>query len=342
MPATIRDVARRAGVGSATVSRVLNNSPLVTESTRQRVEQAITDLKYAPNPTARRLSLGKTLTIAVIAPFFTRPAFVERLRGVESVTAATHYDLIIYNVEDFAKRDLYFRSVPRPDRSDGVLVISLPPRDEDVALLLNNEVPIVLIDANHPDLTSLNRVIIDDVTGGRLATEHLIELGHKRIGYISDPLESPFRFTASYDRYQGYRQALAEANLAFDPELHMWAEHGRTQAKALALAMLALPNRPTAIFAASDTQALGILEAARALNLRVPQDLSVVGYDDIELAEFLNLTTVRQMLYESGRRGVNLLLHLLEQEPGGEPQCDVLPVELVVRGTTAPPAVVIR
>lgn len=338
MPATIRDVARRAGVGSATVSRVLNNSPLVTESTRSRVMQAIADLKYAPNPTARRLSLGKTLTIAVIAPFFTRPAFVERLRGVESVTAATHYDLIIYNVEDFAKRDLYFRSVPRSDRSDGVLIISLPPRDEDVAFLSNNDVPIVLIDANHPELNSLNRVIIDDITGGRLATQHLLGLGHRRIGYISDPLESPFRFTASYDRYQGYRQALAEAQVEFEPTLHMWAEHGRLQAKALARAMLSQPNRPTAIFAASDTQALGIMEAARDLNLRVPQDLSVVGYDDIELAEYLNLTTVRQMLFESGRRGVNMLLHLLENEPGAEPKCDLLPVELVVRGTTAPPA----
>jgi LacI family transcriptional regulator len=337
MPATIRDVARRAGVGSATVSRVLNNSPLVTESTRQRVEQAIAELKYAPNPTARRLSLGKTLTIAVIAPFFTRPAFVERLRGVESVTAATHYDLVIYNVEDFAKRDLYFRSVPRSDRSDGVLIISLPPRDEDVEFLSNNDVPIVLIDANHPDLNVLNRVIVDDVTGGRLATQHLIELGHKRIGYISDPLESPFRFTASYDRYQGYRQALAEAGLEFEPDLHLWAEHGRSQARALALKMLSRPNRPTAIFAASDTQAMGILEAARTLNLHIPEDLSVVGYDDIELAEFLNLTTVRQMLYESGRRGVKLLLELLEQEPGGEPKCELLPVELVVRGTTASP-----
>jgi DNA-binding LacI/PurR family transcriptional regulator len=299
--------------------------------------KAIGDLEYAPNPTARRLSLGKTHAIGVIAPFFTRPAFVERLRGVESVIADTQYDLIIYNVETFAKRDLYFRSVPHAHRSDGVLIISLPPRDEDVEYLSTNDVPIVLIDANHPDLTSLNRVVIDDVTGGRLATEHLIELGHRRIGYISDPLESPFRFTASFDRYQGYRQALATANLPFEPELHMWAEHGRLQAKALALQMLTLPQPPSAIFAASDTQALGILEAARDLHLRVPQDLSVVGYDDIELAEYLNLTTVRQMLFESGRRGVNLLLHLINKEPGGEPQCDLLPVELVVRGTTAPP-----
>jgi LacI family transcriptional regulator len=337
MTATIRDVARRAGVGPATVSRVLNSSPLVTDSTRTRVMQAIAELHYIPNPTARRLSLGKTLTIAVIAPWFTRPAFVERLRGVENVIAQTHYDLIVYNVEDIAKRDLYFRSVPRPDRSDGVLIISLPPRDDDVQFLAESTVPIVLVDANHPSLTSLNRVIVDDVTGGRLAARHLLDLGHRRIAYISDPFETPFNFTASYDRFQGFCQALAAAGVTFDPTLHLAGEHGRAKARQLAQTLLNRPDRPTAIFAASDTQALGVLEAARDLQLKVPQDISVVGYDDIEVAEYLNLTTVRQQLFESGKRGVDLLLHVIDEGPNDEPVCDVLPVELIVRGTTAPP-----
>lgn len=336
MPVTIRDVAQRAGVGQATVSRVLNNSPLVTSATRQRVLEAISELRYSPSPTARRLSLGKTHTIAAITPFFTRPAFVERLRGVQSLLAESDYDLVIYNVESVAKRNLYFHTVPRPERTDGAIIVSLPPRDEDVEMLARSEVPIVLVDANHPSLISLNRVITDDVAGGQIATQYLISLGHCRIGYISDPFESPFKFTASYDRYQGYRQALDAAGIPFRPEYHLWDEHGRAQAKRLALQMLALPERPTAILAASDTQAMGVLEAARDLNLRVPQELSVVGYDDIEVAEYLGLTTMRQLLFESGKRGVELLLNALQERPA-DPVCDVIPTELIVRQTTAPP-----
>lgn len=336
MASTIRDVAQKAGVGLATVSRVLNNSPLVTDATRQRVQQAIAELDYSPNPTARRLSLGKTHTIAVIAPWFTRPAFVERLRGVENTLADTTYDLILYNVENIEKRDLYFRSVPRPDRADGVLIISLPPRDEDVHFLAQSQVPIVLVDANHPSLTLFNRVIIDDVSGGQKATQHLIELGHQRIAYLSDNLESPFKFTASYDRYVGFQRALEAAQIPLRPEYQRMGEHSRSVAKSLAQQLLTLPERPTAIFAASDTQAMGVLEAARELGLAVPHDLSVVGYDDIEIAEYLGLTTVRQQLYQSGKRGVELLLSALQMNTT-EPIAELLPVEMVVRHTTAPP-----
>lgn len=336
MATTIRHVAQKAGVGLATVSRVINHSPLVSAVTRQRVLDVIAELNFVPSPTARRLSLGRTLTIAVITPFFTRPAFVERLRGVESVVADSEYDLVLFNVESAERRDHYFRSVPRRERTDGVLIISLPPRNEDVPYLSESPVPVVLIDANHPSLTSLNRMIVDDVDGGRQAVQHLLQLGHQRIGYISDEFQTPFNFTASYDRYQGYLQALELTGIQFRPDYHAQGDHGRAEAKRLALQMLRLPERPTAIFAASDTQALGVMEAARELGLVVPDDLSVVGYDDIEVAEYLGLTTVRQLLFESGQRGVNLLLRVLSSPPAA-PVCEVLPTELIVRRTTAPP-----
>jgi DNA-binding LacI/PurR family transcriptional regulator len=336
MSTTIRDVAQKAGVGLATVSRVLNNSPLVSEATRQRVLDTIRELNFVPNPTARRLSLGKTQSIAVIVPFFTRPSFVERLRGVENTLAESEYDLIIYNVETSERRGTYFRSVPRRERADGVLIISLSPREEDLPYLVNSPVPVVLVDANHPSLAMLSRVVVDDIAGGRQAVQHLIDLGHRRIGYICDPFETPFNFTASYDRYQGYLQALKAAKIPFCQEYHRWGEHGRYEARRLGCEMLALPERPTAIFAASDTQAMGVLEAAQDLNLRVPEDLSVIGYDDIEVAEYLGLTTMRQLLFESGRRGVELLLDRLEN-PEASPVCEVLPVGLIKRRTTAPP-----
>ena len=192
----------------------------------------------------------------------------------------------------------------------------------------------MLVDANHKSLTTLNRVITDDVAGGSAATQHLLELGHTRIGFISDLIETPFNFTSSRDRLQGYRKALKAAGIPFRSDYHAQGEHGRYEARRLATAMLQQPDRPTAIFAASDTQALGVLEAAQDLNLRVPENLSVIGYDDIEISEYIGLTTMRQLLYESGKRGVELLLEVLE-DSAVKARCEVLPTELIVRKTTA-------
>lgn len=330
--ATIRDVAKKAGVGLGTVSRVLNNSPLVSPATRQRVLEVIEELDYAPSPVARRLSLGKTLTIATIAPFFTRPSVVERLRGIEATLADSEYDLIVFNVETPERRDDYFQDVSRRERVDGMLIISLTPHDKEVTHFARSKVPVVLIDADHP---ALSRVTTGDVAGGRCATQHLIDLGHQRIGYISDILETPFNFTSSLDRLEGYRQALDAAGIPFRPEYHRQGEHGRYEARHLASELLALPEPPTAIFAASDTQAMGVLEAAQDADLQVPEDLSIIGYDDIEIAEYLNLTTIRQQLYESGVRGVELLLEKLDSN-SKEPTREILSTELVVRNTTAP------
>jgi DNA-binding LacI/PurR family transcriptional regulator len=336
-PVTIRDVAKRAGVGLGTVSRVINDSPSVSDATRRRVHQVITELNFVPSTSARRLSLGKTLTIAAVVPFFTRPSVIERLSGIESSLAESEYDLVIYNVETVQRRDACVRDLPRRARADGVLIISLSPRDEDVPYLISAEVPIVLVDANHPSLTALNRIVVDDIDGGRVATQHLVDLGHRRIGYLSDPFENPFNFTSSRQRYQGYKQALEAVNIEISSEYLGQGEHGRYEAHLLALSMLRLPQPPTAIFAASDTQALGVLEAARDLELRVPEDLSVIGYDDIEVAEYLGLTTMRQLLFESGQRGVERLLEVL-QDPPVQPVCEVLPANLIVRRTTAPPS----
>lgn len=337
MPATIYHVAKKAGVGIATVSRVLNNSANVRSSTRERVEAAMRALDYHPNPIAQRMAFGKTLTIGVITPFFTRPAFVERLRGIEASVAESEYDLIVYNVETSEKRDAYFRSVPTGQRVDGLIIISLPPTNADVERFLKSKVSTVLVDTSH---SALNRIIIDDAAGGRMATQHLIQLGHRKIAYLSDPLNdplvSPFRFTSSLYRYQGYRQALEEAGIPFRSEYHQAAEHSRYQARLLAHKLLSLPDPPTAIFAASDTQAMGALEAAHEAGLKVPEDISIIGFDDIEIATYLHLTTIRQPLYETGLRAVELLLFCLEH-PGSQPQEIVLPLELVVRETTAPP-----
>lgn len=335
-PVTIRDVARAAGVSPGTVSRAMNGSALVSEDTRQRVLDVVKELAYSPNLNARKLSLGKTLTISVILPFLTRPSYIERLNGVVASLSESQYDLIIHSVQNPQQRDMLFRTIPRSERSDGVLILSLPPRENEVEFLAHADVPIVLIDAMHPALPMLNQVFIDDVEGGRLATRHLIELGHTRIGYIGDILETPFHFCSTHDRYQGYRQALQEAGIPFQPQYYAEGDHGRLEARRLARQMLTQPTPPTAIFAYSDTTAWGVIEAAHQLGLRIPQDFSLIGFDDIEISAYLKLTTVHQPLFESGQRGMELLLEKLgnpRQPAVQEKQA----MELVVRQTTAQP-----
>ena len=335
---TVRDVARKAGVSPGTVSRAVNNSPLVNAETRERIMQVVKELDYTPNLVAQRLSTGRTLAIAVIVPFFTTtPSVTERLNGVVSTLAKSKYDLVIHNIEEPEQRTDCFRTIPRQDRVDGVLVISISPTDEEVPLLAEAGVPIVLIDVHHSALSMLHQVTVDDIAGGKAVAEYLIELGHTRIGFTGDPSDNAFNFTSSRDRAFGYRRALEAAGIPYRTEYYEENPHGRQQARESAKKMLTLPERPTAIFASSDVQAVGVLEAARELGLRVPQDLSVVGYDDVEIAEILGLTTMRQMLFESGQRGVELLFETLEN-PETEPVCEVLPTELVIRDTTGPPS----
>lgn len=330
---TIRDVAKKAGVGVGTVSRVLNRNPAVRETTRLKVLAAIEELEFTPSPIARRLSLGKTMTVAVIAPFFVRPSYVARFRGLDTIFADSEYDFILYNVETTARRDHYFRELARSDKVDGLIIMSLSPTDSTVESFMNAAIPTVLVDATHP---RLSHIIIDDREGGYKATKHLIDLGHRKIAYISDHMhENPFNFQPVIDRYSGYRQALEETNIPFRPEYHRQGELSRRVAKKLATELLTLPDPPTAIFAYSDTQAFGALRAAEELEIPVPEALSIIGYDDIEIAEYLQLTTIRQQLFQSGLRGAQVLLHEISN-PNAPPQKIVLPTELIQRKTTGP------
>jgi DNA-binding LacI/PurR family transcriptional regulator len=332
-PATIRDVAKQAGVSVATVSRVLNKSFTVREGTSQKVLAVIEELDYSPSPTARRLSIGRTHTVGVIIPFLTLPSFVERLRGVESALAESEYDLVLFSADTPTKVDHYFSELSRRDRADGVIIISLHPDEIYVTRFRKSAMPAVLLDAQHPDISS---IVVDDVAGGYKATRHLIELGHTRIAYLSDYLDNPFKFVAMRHRFQGYHQALEEASISYRPEYQKQGELGGREAVAIAKQMLVEPDRPTAIFAASDIHAVGVLKAAQELNIRVPQDLSVIGFDGIRDSEHLDITTVCQPLFDSGVVSVNTLLSAIN-EPSDIPEKIVLPTKLIVRGTTVPP-----
>jgi DNA-binding LacI/PurR family transcriptional regulator len=311
---TIRDVARHAGVSAATVSRVLNDSPLVLEPTRERVQAAVDELGYRLNATARNLSIGRAMAIGVVVPFFTAPSVIERLRGVVERLGRgerREYDLMLFDVEAPDSRP--FQHLVGRDRVAGLLIISLPVSDEDVAAFARDELPAVLVDASHP---ALPRVVIDNVRGGELAAEHLLARGHSRIGFIGDDHQNPYGFTSSADRLRGFRTALRRAGGDLDRAFVRVGPHGREPADELAQELLSLPDPPSAIFAASDLQAIGVLKAAERLGARVPEDLAVIGFDDVDLAEIVGLTTIRQPLREGGALAADLLLRAIENGPG--------------------------
>jgi DNA-binding LacI/PurR family transcriptional regulator len=335
-PATIRDVARHAGVSVATASRALNGNDIVNAQTRARILAVVDELGFTPNPAARRLSLGRTLTVGVVVSFLTRPQATERLRGVDAVLADSEFDLVIYNVESVSKRDHYLATLANSQRTDGLLVMSLPPPAEAVPGLARARVPVVFIDVHTDAVAAMPRVIGDDVAGGALAARHLLDLGHRSIAFIGDALEDPFGFTSSMDRQNGLTRELAAAGVEIPSAWIGHGAHGRYEAHDLTRQMLTANPRPSAIFAASDTQALGVIAAARDLGLGVPEDLSVIGYDDIEAADYVGLTTVRQQLFESGRRGADLLLAEIGLRSDETPIRQLAP-QLVARATTAPP-----
>jgi DNA-binding LacI/PurR family transcriptional regulator len=333
--ATIADVATRAGVGVATVSRVLNGHASVRPTTRARVLDAIDALNYRPSPLARNLSLRRTHVIGVVVPFFTSPSAVERVRGVAAALARSPYDLMLFDIESEDRREHAFQLFDRGDRSDGLLIVSLIPPDDEVERLRSARLPVVLVDAPHPAFPS---IVVDDVNGGELAATHLIELGHRRIAFVGDQSPDPFRFASSRDRTRGYERALAHAGIELRPEYVREGTQSHHLARSTAIDLLRLPERPTAVFAASDIQALGVLDAARILGISVPEELSVVGFDDIDISAYVGLTTVRQPLFESGRRGGELLLQMLAGagQQLGEQHTEQLPLELVIRATTGP------
>ena len=330
---TIAEVAAQAGVGASTVSRVLNGGQ-VSVRARARVLAVMNELDYRPQASARSLVTGSTGTLALVIPFFSHPSAIERVRGVLGAVGSTEYELVVCNVATPADRDEYLGRRAPFDRSDGMLIVSLAPTDDEAHSYLRTGAPVVLVDAFHPLLPSLRT---DDVAGGMLATRHLVELGHERIAFVGDRTDRSFGFVSSDRRLEGYRRALAEAGLPLDADLQREGPHGRHVAHRLTRELLSLAEPPTAIFAASDTQALGVLEAARVEGFDVPGDLSVVGFDDIEVAAYVGLTTVHQPLEDSGRRGVERLVAALGDYDDGLPLEERLELSLEVRSTTAPP-----
>lgn len=330
--ATIEDVAARAGVGIGTVSRVLNDSPQVRPATRARVLEAIQELDYSSSRAAKSSGRRSSQSIAVLVPFFDQPAAYQRLRGIVGQLQPHGFEIVLMNVESTAQARSRLMELPRRRDIDGLLVISLPLSDEEGERLAASPFRTVLVDTRHAALPS---IVIDDRLGGQLATNHLIDLRHERIAFIGEPRQNPFGFNSSGHREDGYLHAMSTAGLEVLPSYVKYGPHLRSAARAMAIELLSLPVPPTAIVAASDVQALGVLEAAASTGHSVPEHFSLIGYDDIEFSSYVGLTTIRQPLFLSGVRGAEVLLGLLASE-GSRPFTEQLGLELIVRTTTAP------
>ncbi|MFN8020464.1 MAG: LacI family DNA-binding transcriptional regulator [Acidimicrobiales bacterium] len=329
--ATLAAVAAHAKVGIGTVSRVLNDSPNVSPEMRERVLRSMQEVGYSPTRRRRSNAPRRARLIGVLVTYFDEPSAYQRLRGIVSRLQPHGYEVVLFNVA--APNQVQERLLEVPQHAlDGLIVISVPLDPRDGERLATASFPTVLVDTASPGLPS---VCIDDELGGRIATRHLVDLGHRRIGFVGEPPVNPFGFVASARREDGYRQVLAEAGIAVDPQLVRHGAHLRSTAKQLTFELLALPDPPTAIVATSDVQAVGVLEALDSLGLRAPGDVSVVGYDDIELASLMNLTTVRQPLEASGRRGADLVLEAIASGERSQ-LAEQLQIELVVRATTGP------
>ena len=330
----IKDVAREVEMSTATVSRALRGLPGVSDETRTKVMETARRLGYVPSPSAAGLASGQTRTVAVIVPWVTRWFFAAVVQGAEEVLRERGYDLLLYNLAgDESARHRVFETSLLTKRVDAVLVLSLKPSPDELARLEKLGRPVIVVGADVPGWATVR---IDDEEAARSAVRHLVELGHRRIAYVGGATEGVLDFTAPVARLAGYCAALADAGLRHDPALEADGEFSVAGGTRAALELLSRPERPTAVFAASDEMAFGVLRTARELGLRVPEDLSVIGIDDHEMAEIFDLTTVAQPVHEQGRVAAQQVLAALAGSRW-VPEQVLLPTRLVVRRTTAAP-----
>lgn len=333
----IVDVARRAGVSVATVSRALRGLPGVSEATRESVRAVAVELGYVPSPSAAGLPTGRTGAVGVVSPETCGWYFQTIADTAASTLTAGGYDMLRYGLADVEKsrRTVVDTQLLRK-RVDGLILVSLPLQDHEVEAMLAMRRPVVVVG---PVVPGLSTVRIDDVEVGRVATRHLVDLGHTDIAFLGGDPDDHLGFPVSPDRRIGYEEVLADAGIAPDPRrvvpAKFTAEAGRDAYRTLA----GRGSLPSAAFAASDEVAMGFAAAARADGVRIPDDLSLIGVDDHDLSWTFGLTTVAQPVRDEGRIAAeSVLAQMVDGE--ADPTADVttVPTRLVVRDTTAPPS----
>ena len=331
---TIADVAARAGVSKATASRALSGGGYVSTGTRERVRAAARELHYVAHSSATSLATGRSLSVGVIMPALDRWFFAELLAGIQEGLLAAGQDLVLYGTQEgSAERERLFSDVLPRRRLDGIIAVGIQPSTHELERLVQVGSPLVSIGAYHDENSSVS---IDDEAAARIATEHLIDLGHRDIAFLGGREDAATHAYGDEQRLRGYRAAMSAASL--QPAIrHAPGEPTTPGGYEAGVRMLGdRQNRPTAFVAVCDEAAIGGVIAARRLGLSVPAELSIVGIDDHAHAEMFALTTVRQHPRVQGLAAVELLRKRMDA-PDAPPEERALPLELVVRASTAVP-----
>lgn len=332
--ATMKQVAEKAGVSTSTVSHVINNTRVVSDDVRERVLAVIQELRYIPSAVARSLKNDKTHTIGMMIPNNSNPYFAELIQGIEDASFKLGYNIILCNAYDDAKKQAAYLRVLMEKRIDGLILVASGDDEELAEILRGMPMPKVVVDREVSGVDA-DFIEADHDRGGYLATKYLLGLGHRDIACVSGPMH----LVPSRDRVAGYQRALQEAGIAVNSHFlvhsDFTSEGGYTAFKHL----LGLAHRPTAVFAGNDLMAFGGMCAANEAGVRVPEDLSVIGYDDIALASFSTprLTTMAQPKYEMGETIARILVERIQG--GHQPvRREMFKPVLVERQSTAPPA----
>ncbi len=334
--ATIEDVAAAAGVSVATVSRALRGLPNVADSTRQRVQQFADQLAYRADPAASRLATGRSHSIAVAVPLLNGWYFSQVVAGVEAVCAEAGYDTIVIGLgAQGSDRAVFDDSDSLHRRVDGLIMVDIKLTQDEISTLRAHDVAVVSVG---PARAGVPSVGIDDVAVGRIAAEHLIGLGHRRIALVRGQIDDPYEFVVPHLRQQGFEEACRAAGIEPDERLYTAGNFTIQGGRDAVAALFDLDDPPTAIFALADEMAFGVLQAAAERDIDVPHDLSVVGVDDHDVAAVVGLTTVHQDVEQHGARAARMLIDRLSgvQTPT---ERENAPIHLVDRSTTAPPRV---
>jgi LacI family transcriptional regulator len=333
MARTLEEVAKLAGVSRSTVSRVVNDHPNVRPEVRERVWKVIEEVDYHPNRAARSLASRRSKIVGLVIPreihaVFSDPYFPILTEGIARACNEHNYALVLGLITPEMQNP--YRRLVRGGLLDGVIVTSAVQDDPFVARLLQDDFPFVLV-GRSPQHDGVSYVDVDNISGARTAVQHLARLGYRRIATIAGPSST----IAGQDRHAGYQMGLRSAGLAYDPDLVVEGDFSEMSGQRGMQALLALESPPDAVFAASDMMAIGALKVMRAVGLRVPEDVALVGFDDIPLSALVDppLTTVRQSISDLGYTAATLLFEELESEDSEAQQRLILPTELVIRSS---------
>lgn len=326
---SIKDIARQAGVSHSTVSRALHNSPLIGRETAARIRAIAKKSGYVPSEVARSLVSQTTRTVGVVVTSIADPFIGEVVEGIESMANESRYSVILANSHADPELEMKVVASFSERRVDGILVTASRVGAMHGKRLAGTNVPIVLINNQHPGEFAYS-VGIDNIAATRAMLIHLLDLGHRRIAYIGD--QSGYQ--SDSERFSGYRRALKSRRIGVSPELVVRGDGKPIEGERAARQLFKLRHPPTAIFCYNDMTALGVLQAARTLGIRVPEDVSIGAFDDLFVASYTSppLTTIRQPKREMGRRAMSILVQLLK---GEKPASRIkFPGELIIRGST--------